>query len=57
MEDDDSDPHEADDTLAVGEREVDVGAEPHLVVHPRDDHDVAHEAEHDDTHVSADALW
>ena len=57
MENEESEPHEGDDPLAVGEGQVDVGAEPHLVVHPGDDHGVTQEAEHDHPDVSGDALW
>ena len=50
-------PDSVDNNLGVGQRQVDVGAEPHLVVHPGDDHGVTQEAEHDHPDVSGDALW
>ena len=54
VEDEETQPNKGDDTLAVCQGQIDVGAEPHLVVHPRDDHHVAHEAEQDHSNVGAD---
>ena len=54
MKDEESQSDEGDDSLAVCQGQVDVGAEPHLVVHPGDDHHVAHEAEQDHSDVGTD---
>ena len=54
MKDEESQSDEGDDSLAVCQGQVDVGAEPHLVVHPGDDHHVAHEAEQDHADVGTD---
>ena len=56
VEDEEPQPDEGDDTFAVGQGQVDVGAEPHLVVHPGDDHHVAHEAEQDHSNMGADDM-
>ena len=57
VENEESKPHEGDDSLTVGEGQVDVGAEPHLAVHPGDDHDITKEPEHNNPDMSTDALW
>ena len=54
VEDEEPQPDEGDDALAVCQGEVDVGAELHLVVHPSYDHHVTHEAEPDHPDVGAD---
>ena len=54
VKDEKSQSDEGDDALAVCQGQVDVGAEPHLVVHPGDDHHVAREAEQDHADVGTD---
>ncbi len=56
VEDEEPQPDEGDDALAVCQGEVDVGAELHLVVHPSYDHHVTHEAEQDHPNMGADGM-